>query len=100
MIEGMFVVYNTLARILFDSGSTYSFISTWFASTLDLQFEPFEITICVAKPVGNKVSTTRVCKTCVISIADQELEADLIILDMFDYDVILGMYWLSKYNIL
>lgn len=29
---------------------------------------------------------------------DQELYADLIILEMYDYEVILGMDWLSKYN--
>ena len=31
-------------------------------------------------------------------MADRELYVDLIILDMYDYDVILGMDFLTKYN--
>ena len=32
-----------------------------------------------------------VCKSCVVRIADQELMADLVVLDMMGYDIILGM---------
>ena len=33
-----------------------------------------------------------------IKIAGRELPVDLMVLEMVDYDVILGMDWLSKYN--
>ena len=35
---------------------------------------------------------------CVIQIEDREMLADLILMDMYDYDVILGMDWLVAYH--
>ena len=39
----------------------------------------------------------QILKACAIPIEDRELYADLIVLTMNDYDIILGMDWLSKY---
>ena len=40
-----------------------------------------------------------VLKTCFITVEDKELSVDLIVLDMDEYEVILGRDWLSKYHI-
>lgn len=37
-------------------------------------------------------------KNCIIRIEEKELVADLVYLDMDDFDTILGMNWLSKYH--
>ena len=37
-------------------------------------------------------------KSCVIQIEDREMLADLILMDMYDYDIILGMDWLVAYH--
>lgn len=39
-----------------------------------------------------------VCKSCVIVIDGHELVIDLILLDMKDFDVIIGMDWLASYH--
>ena len=37
-------------------------------------------------------------KSCVIQIEDRKMLADLILMDMYDYDIILGMDWLAAYH--
>ena len=37
-------------------------------------------------------------KSCVIQIEDRKMLADLILMDMYDYDVILRMDWLATYH--
>ncbi|MBY3556087.1 hypothetical protein HGI15_22395, partial [Modestobacter lapidis] len=98
VIEGMFCIYNSWVRVLFDTGSTHSFISTSCALRLGLQFEPLGYILSVASPMGTDAQTSKICRSCVIRIDDHELEVDLISLNMSTYDVILGMDWLSQYR--
>ena len=42
--------------------------------------------------------TNLVLKSCIICIEGRELLADLVLLDMHDFDVILGMDWLASYH--
>lgn len=39
-----------------------------------------------------------VLKSCTIVIEDRKLPTDLILLDMYDFDVILGMDWFAAYH--
>ncbi|KAH0650238.1 hypothetical protein KY284_030150 [Solanum tuberosum] len=52
--------------------------------------EPF----CVSTPVGESILAERVYRDCPISISHKSTRADLVELDMIDFDVILGMDWL------
>ena len=44
------------------------------------------------------VITNRICKACIVELCDRKLEADMFVLDTGEYDMILGMTWLSKYH--
>lgn len=39
------------------------------------------------------------CISCVVTIQGHETRADFILLDILDFDIILGMHWLSPYHI-
>ena len=52
----------------------------------------------VATPMGDSLVCNSMLKSCVIQIEDREMLADLILIDMYDYDVILGMDWLAAYH--
>ena len=49
-------------------------------------------------PIGDSLVTNLVYRSCVVQIEDQHLLVDLILLDIQDFDVILGMDWLSTYH--
>ncbi|XP_075523967.1 uncharacterized protein LOC142556391 [Primulina tabacum] len=54
--------------------------------------EPFRI----ATPTSRGIETDEIYRNCKISISDHTFNADLIMLIMVDFDVILGMDWLAR----
>ncbi|KAL6336406.1 hypothetical protein AAG906_014578 [Vitis piasezkii] len=100
LVEGMILVYSTWVRVLFDTGATHSFISSSYANALGLKTEMVENLLLIKSPMGTNSRVDRICKGCVITLADRALNVDLRILDMTRYDVILGMDWLTVYRAL
>ena len=98
VITGIVPVCYRSASVLFDPGSTYSYVSTYFASDIEGVCEPLDVPICVSTPVGESLVVDRVYRGCVVVFEGRETQADLILLDMLDFDVILGMDWLSPYH--
>ncbi|XP_028074671.1 uncharacterized protein LOC114277055 [Camellia sinensis] len=52
----------------------------------------------VESPIGGHIVLNRGCCGCVIEVSDHRLPFNLVLLDMSDFDVILGMGWLSSYR--
>ena len=48
--------------------------------------------------LGQSVNVNRVYKNCLIFIHDKEFSADIIALPFCEFDLILGMDWLSKHR--
>ena len=55
--------------------------------------------ICVSTLIGDSLVVDQFYRSCVVTINDVDTYADLIFLDMMDFDVILGMDWLSLYHV-
>ncbi|XP_038989917.1 uncharacterized protein LOC120113176 [Phoenix dactylifera] len=51
----------------------------------------------VSTPAGSGMIGNQVCKTCPVQIVGRDLPIDLIVIDMHDFDIILGMDWLASY---
>ena len=98
VIEGIVLIYNSWARILFDPGATHSFIRTSYAVALGLEFESLGRTLCINLPTGDFLETARVCRNCIIRIEESELIVDLVALEIVGYDIIFGMDLLSCYH--
>ncbi|XP_077249415.1 uncharacterized protein LOC143888918 [Tasmannia lanceolata] len=98
VIEGQLLVNGISVHVLFDSGSTLSFISPDFVRELALSPVSLLHPLRVVTPVGDVVVTDMICKGCIIKIGDRELLGDLVLLNMNDFKVILGMDWLASYH--
>ncbi|XP_070032336.1 uncharacterized protein [Nicotiana tomentosiformis] len=83
---------------LFNLGSTYSYVSSYFASPLDLPCSSLVIHVHVSIPVGDSIVVDRVCRSCLVTIGSYETSVNLLFLSMVDFDMIFGMYWLSPYH--
>ncbi|XP_070048007.1 uncharacterized protein [Nicotiana tomentosiformis] len=98
VITGIISVCHRDASVLFGPGSTYSYVSSCFAHFLDMPRESLVSSVHVSTPVGDTVIMDRVYRSCAVIIGGLETRVDLLLLSMVDFDVILGMDWLSPYH--
>ncbi|XP_073033785.1 uncharacterized protein [Primulina eburnea] len=84
------------AYTLFDCGATHSFVSKRFAKKLKLEHDILSEPLRVATPASKIIETRKVYRKFQICINRQDFEAELIQLNMIEFDVILGMDWLAK----
>ena len=98
VVEGKLFICGVEAQILFDPGSTHSFLSPVFAKLIAMPFRILDYILTVTTPVGKQAVCRLYYPNCSVLFGEVNLPADLIILDMHDFDVILGMDWLEKYH--
>ncbi|KAL0544185.1 hypothetical protein IC582_019298 [Cucumis melo] len=95
VVTGTLPVLGHYALVLFDSGSSHSFISSAFVSHARLEVELLHHVLSVSTPSGECMLSKEKVKACQIEISGRVIEVTLIVLDMLDFDVILGMDWLA-----
>lgn len=67
------------------------FICSYFACKLDLIFSPLKSDLSVATSSKEVLYNSQVLKSCIIHIDNKDLKANLIILNLKNFDVILGI---------
>ena len=75
--------------VLFDPSSTFSYVSSSFATGLNLHCELLDMPIHVSTPVGESVIVEKVYRSCLVTFVGRNTYVDLVILEMVDFDVIL-----------
>ena len=79
------------ARVLFDFGASHSFIIASCVRELGLDVETLEEPLYVSSPLGTRASVEMICEICELEISRILLTLDLRVIDISDFDVILGM---------
>ena len=96
----MFLLLRLWARVLFDFGVSHSFIAASCVTVLGLKVESLEKSLLVSYPLGTKVRIDQICRDCELEISGILLMVDLRVMDMSDFDVILGMDWLTAHRVI
>ena len=91
VVTSILPLFSKFAKTLFDSGSTHTFISSRYARLCDKKLGLMDYDLSVATPMGDSLVCNSMLKSCVIQIEDKEMLVDLILMDMYDYDIILGI---------
>ena len=94
-----FFLSRLWARVLFDSGASHSFIATSVVIELSLEVETLEEPLYVSSLLGIRARIGMICQGCELEISGTLLTVDLRIMDMSEFDVILGMDWLTAYRV-
>ena len=81
--------------MLFDSGASHSFIAASVVIELGLEVETLEEPLYVSSPLGIRARIGMICRGCELEISGTLLTVDLRIMDMSEFDVILGIDWLT-----
>ena len=85
--------------MLFYSGASHSFIAASVVIELGLEVETLEKPLYVSSPIGIRARIGMICQGCELEIFRTLLTVDLRIMDMSEFDVILGMDWLTTYRV-
>ena len=96
-IQGILSLYGYDVRALFDTGSTHSFIALHIVDYIPHSRISLPYHLIVSTP-GDRIMIAReMFENCEIEVHDKKLLGDLVILDVRDFDLILGMDWLSRH---
>ena len=99
VLQGMFLLSRLWARILFVSGASHSFLAASYVRDLGLVVETLEELMHVSSPVRTRVSVDLICRGCKLEISWILLTLDLRVMDMTEFDVILGMDWMMTHRV-
>ena len=84
---------------LIDPGSTHSYVCVEHVfDKIPPVVEQLAYDMHVTSPLGHNISVNSVYKNCPIVIQEREFLVDLIPLPFREFDLILGMDWLSKHR--
>ena len=99
VIQCTFFLSRLWARVLFDSGASHSFIVASIMIELGLEVETLEEPMYMSSPLGIRERIGMICRGCELEISGILLTVDLRVMDMSEFDVILGMDWLTAYRV-
>ena len=96
----MFLLSCLWVKILFDSGALHSFVAISSVDVLGLEGESLEEPLYVSFSLGTGVRIDQICRDCELEISGILLTLDLRVMDILDFDVILGMDWLTAHRVI
>jgi len=83
---------------LIDPRASHSFVSYRIVNNLHVLSSNLGVGVTVSTPLGENIHIDDIYRGVKLYIRGLELRADLMSLDLYDFDVILGMDWLSKHK--
>jgi len=100
LIQGKCIINGHLVNVLYDSGSTHSFISHEYVKHLKLPISLLPYDLIVSTPTNVPITTSFGCTNCHICIGNRNFSVNLICLPLPHLDIILGMDWLYSNRVL
>ena len=98
VIVGIFSLYDIEMHALIDPGSTHSYVCMEHVFDKVLAMEKLTYDMHVTSPLGHNVSVNSVYRNYPIVIQARGFLVDLITLPFREFDLILGMDWLTKHR--
>ena len=98
VITGMISVNDHDAYALVDPRATHSFISVPFTERHQVDSQPIDGRMVVSLPNGDTMISEKIVPGSRLMIKNKDFLAYLIVLGIHDFDIVLGMDWLSKHR--
>nr|GFB78056.1 hypothetical protein [Tanacetum cinerariifolium] len=97
-IMGTLFIYGHAVFVLFDTGATHSVISSAFASRITTTPTLLDHVLCISTPMQDSVRITHVYRNLPLQFDDKIRAINAFPLDMCEFDLILGMDWLTEHH--
>nr|GFB33114.1 putative reverse transcriptase domain, aspartic peptidase domain protein [Tanacetum cinerariifolium] len=98
-ISGTLFIYEHAVFVLFDTGTTHSVISSAFASRVTTTPTLLDHVLCISTPMQDSVRITHVYRNLPLQFDDKIRAINALPLDMCEFDIILGMDWLTEHHV-
>jgi hypothetical protein len=95
---GMFSINNHPAVVLFDSGSSHSFVSQAFVKRHEQKIVELECAYKISS-AGADLLTNQIVQGVTLNISNQQYKLNLIVMPGLVLDVIMGMNWMNKMGV-
>ena len=74
----------------------HSFVLLYFVSLLSMLVTSMSFDLIIVSPMEDSIVANIIFTSCLVMICYREMWADLVLLNLQDFDVILGLDWLSS----
>ena len=98
VIVGIFSLFDIEMHALIDPSSTHSYVCIEHVFDKIPVVEQLAYCMHVTSPLGHNIHVNSVYRNCPIVIQTREFPVDLITLPFREFDLILGIDWLSKHR--
>jgi len=96
-VQGILSLYDIDVRVLFNTGSTHSFVAPRVVCYIPIPRTLLLYYLIVSTPRNVELVCSEVYKDCKIMVHDKELPGNLVVLDIKDFNLNLGMDWLFQH---
>ncbi|GKC66755.1 putative reverse transcriptase domain-containing protein [Tanacetum coccineum] len=97
-VSGTLYMYDRDVFVLFDTGATHSVASLAFSKHIKVPSTLLDYALSISTPMKNNVVIGHEYRGCPLRFDDKIRSANLLPLEMSDFDIILGMDWLSEHR--
>nr|GEY95314.1 hypothetical protein [Tanacetum cinerariifolium] len=98
VVTGTFLLNNSYASILFDTGADRSFVSTAFSSLIDIIPTPLDNHYDVELTDEKIVGINTIIWGCTLNFLNHPFTVDLMPVELGSFDAIIGMDWLRRHH--
>ncbi|GKD73588.1 putative reverse transcriptase domain-containing protein [Tanacetum coccineum] len=98
VITSTFLLNNSYASVLFDTGADRSFVSNAFSSQINIAPTVLDHDYAVELDDGRIIGVNTIIRSCTLNFLNHPFNIDLMLVEMGSFDIIIGMDWLSRYQ--
>lgn len=62
--------------------------------------EVLDSPLVVDSPLGQSVALCSICRNTILRLEELQYYADLIVVNMVGFDILIGMDWMSQYHVM
>ncbi|XP_070045313.1 uncharacterized protein [Nicotiana tomentosiformis] len=95
VVIGILTICSHDVYALIDPGCTLSYITRFVTGKFGIVCEILSDPFAVSTPVDEPIIARRVYRGCTVIVYSHQTSADLVELEMMDFDAIIGMDWLT-----
>ncbi|GJR89033.1 retrotransposon protein, putative, ty3-gypsy subclass [Tanacetum coccineum] len=98
IVSGTLYMYDRDVFVLFDTGATHSVVSLAFSKHIKVPSTLLDYALSISTPMKNNVVIGLEYRDCPLRFDDKISFANLLLLEMSYFDIILGIDWLTQHR--